>query len=92
MNNLSVGQRLAILVGLPLAIIVLMVIASLSSFAKINAGVGEIYDKRVVPLTVLKKVNDAYAIDMVTAINKATIGMMTPREAHAPEARASRRP
>jgi methyl-accepting chemotaxis protein len=83
MNNLSVGQRLAILVGLPLAIIVLMVIASLSSFAKINAGVGEIYDKRVVPLTVLKKVNDAYAIDMVTAINKATIGMMTPREAHA---------
>jgi len=82
MNNLSVGQRLTILVALPLAVIVLLVIASLSSFAKINAGVGHIYDDRVIPLTVLKKVNDAYAIDVVTAINKATIGMMTPREAY----------
>ena len=81
MNNLSVGQRLAILVGLPLAIILIIVVSSLSSFAKINAGVGEIYDSRVVPLTELKKVNDAYGIDMVTAINKATIGMMTPAEA-----------
>jgi methyl-accepting chemotaxis protein len=58
-----------------------MVISSLASFAKINAGVGHIYDDRVVPLTALKKVNDAYAIDVVTAINKANIGMMTPREA-----------
>jgi methyl-accepting chemotaxis protein len=81
MKNLSVGQRLAILVALPLAVILLMVVSSLASFARINAGVGEIYDERVVPLTELKKVNDAYAIDMVTAINKATIGMMTPREA-----------
>ncbi len=82
MKNLSVGQRLAILVALPLAVILLMVISSLASFAKINAGVGHIYDDRVVPLTLLKKVNDAYAIDVVTAINKANIGMMTPREAY----------
>jgi len=82
MNNLSVGQRLAILVALPLAIILVIVVSSLSSFAKINAGVGVIYDARVVPLTELKKVNDAYGIDMVTAINKATIGMMTPAEAY----------
>jgi methyl-accepting chemotaxis protein len=82
MNNLSVGQRLAILVGLPLAVILLMVIVSLSSFAKINAGATSLYDDHVVQLIELKKVNDAYAIDMVTAINKATIGMMTPREAH----------
>ena len=83
MNNLSVGQRLAILVALPLAVILIIVVSSLNSFSKINAGVGEIYDARVVPLTELKKVNDAYGIDMVTAINKATIGMMTPAEAYA---------
>lgn len=83
MNNLSVGQRLAILVGLPLAIILLLVIASLMSFAKINAGAKSLYDDHVVHLIELKKVNDAYAIDMVTAINKATIGMMTPKEAYA---------
>lgn len=83
MNNLNVGQRLAILVALPLAVILIIVVVSLNSFAKINAGVGQIYDARVVPLTELKKVNDAYGIDMVTAINKATIGMMTPAEAYA---------
>src|SRR5262249_12834628 len=83
MNNLSVGQRLAILVALPLAVILVIVVSSLNSFSKINAGVGQIYDARVVPLTELKKVNDAYGIDMVTAINKATIGMMTPAEAYA---------
>ncbi|MFT3929482.1 MAG: methyl-accepting chemotaxis protein [Spongiibacteraceae bacterium] len=81
MNNLSVGQRLAILVALPLAVILIIVVSSLHSFAKINAGVGEIYDARVVPMIELKMVNDAYGIDMVTAINKATIGMMTPAEA-----------
>jgi methyl-accepting chemotaxis protein len=82
MSNLSVGQRLSILVGLPLAAILLIVVSSLAAFARINAGVGQIYDARVVPLTELKKVNDAYGIDMVMAINKATIGMMTPAEAY----------
>jgi methyl-accepting chemotaxis protein len=81
MKNLSVGQRLAILVGLPLAVILLMVISSLTSFSTINAGVGRIYDDRVVPLAMLKQVNDAYAVDVVTAVNKATVGMMTPDEA-----------
>ncbi len=90
MNNMSVGQRLAILVALPLVVILVIVVSSLSSFAKINAGVGQIYDARVVPLTELKKVNDAYGIDMVTAINKATIGMMTPAEAYALLTRAEK--
>src|SRR5690606_28173564 len=82
MKNLSVGQRLAMLVALTLAVSLLVVVTSGLSFAKINAGAGALYDGRVVPLIMLKKVNDAYAIDMVTAINKATIGMMTPREAY----------
>lgn len=81
MNKLSVGQRLAILVALPLAVILILVISSLSSFSSINAGVGRIYDARVVPLTQLKIVNDAYAATVVDAINKTDRGMMTPMEA-----------
>jgi len=81
MKHLSVGQRLAILVGLPLAVILLLVIFSLTSFARINAGIGRLYDEEVVPLTLLKKANDAFAVDVVTAINKANAGMMTPDEA-----------
>src|SRR5690625_7923774 len=81
MNKLSVGQRLTILVALPLAVILVLVVSSLSSFSSINAGVGRIYDARVVPLAQLKIVNDGYAATVVDAINKTDRGMMTPAEA-----------
>ncbi|MEE8058249.1 MAG: methyl-accepting chemotaxis protein [Pseudomonadales bacterium] len=80
MNKLSVGQRLAILVGVPLAIIILLVISSLSSFSVINQGVGSIYDDRVVPLTQLKGMMDGYTI-IINAINKADNGLKNPNEA-----------
>lgn len=80
MNKLNVGQRLTILVGVPLAIIVLLVVSSLSSFSTINAGVGRIYDDRVVPLTQLKAVMDGYT-NITNAINKADNGLKNPNEA-----------
>ena len=80
MNKLSVGQRLAALVGVPLIIIILLVISSLSSFSKINIGIGRIYDDRVVPLTQLKSVNDGYT-NIINAINKADNGLKNPDEA-----------
>ncbi|HUH36460.1 MAG TPA: methyl-accepting chemotaxis protein [Spongiibacteraceae bacterium] len=80
MNKLSVGQRLGLLVGLPLAVILLLVISSLSSFSAINQGVGRIYDDRVVPLAALKRVNDGYT-GIINAINKADNGLQVPRVA-----------
>lgn len=80
MNKLSVGQRLALLVGVPLAIIILLVWSSLSSFATINSGVGRIYDDRVVPLTQLKSIMDGYTL-IINAINKADNGLKNPGEA-----------
>lgn len=80
MNKLSVGQRLAILVAVPLIIIVSLVISSLSSFSVINQGVGRIYDDRVVPLTQLKSMMDGYTI-IINAINKADNGLKNPDEA-----------
>ncbi|MET0377999.1 MAG: methyl-accepting chemotaxis protein, partial [Spongiibacteraceae bacterium] len=81
MNNLSVGQRLTVLVGLPLLMIVLLVIVSLSSFSKINAGIGRIYDDRVVPMIILKGASEAYSVQVIDAVNKANAAMLTPREA-----------
>jgi methyl-accepting chemotaxis protein len=81
MNNLSVGQRLAILGGLPLAVIILLVIVSLTGFSKINASIGRIYDDRVVPMTELQKAADAYAVQVIDAVNKTNAAMMTPGEA-----------
>lgn len=80
MNKLSVGQRLAALVAVPLAIIILLVIQSLSSFSTINAGVGRIYDDRVVPVTHLKAITDGYT-GIINAINKADNGLKNPNEA-----------
>lgn len=79
MNRLSVGQRLIALVTVPLIIIVLLVISSLSSFSTINAGVGRIYDDRVVPLTQLKAIMDGYT-SIINAINKADNGLLNPSE------------
>lgn len=80
MNKLNVGQRLAALVAVPLIIIILLVISSLSSFSTINNGVGRIYDDRVVPLSQLKKVMDGYT-NIINAINKADNGLKNPDEA-----------
>src|SRR5690606_33876616 len=81
MNNLSVGQRLTILSALPLAVIVLLVILSLTGFSKINAGIGRIYDDRVVPMTQLQQASDAYTVQILSAVNKANAAMLTPAEA-----------
>jgi methyl-accepting chemotaxis protein len=80
MNKLSVGQRLSVLVLLPLIIIALLIVSSLSAFSNINAGVGRIYDDRVVPLEQLKSVFDSYT-DIINAINKADNGLINPDEA-----------
>ncbi len=80
MNKLSVGQRLTILVAVPLIIIALLVASSLSSFSVINQGVGRIYDDRVVPLTQLKGMMDGYTA-IINAINKADNGLKFPDEA-----------
>lgn len=80
MKNLSVAQRLILLVGIPLIIIILLVVSSLSSFSVINASVGRIYDDRVVPLTQLKSISDGYTT-IIHAINKADNGLKTPDNA-----------
>ena len=80
MKKLSVGQRLFVLVTVPLIIILLLVISSLSSFSTINSGVGRIYDDRVMPLTQLKSVMDGYTA-IINSINKADNGLLNPNEA-----------
>lgn len=80
MNKLSVGQRLSVLVTVPLIIILLLVVSSLSSFSTINNGVGRIYDDRVLPLTQLKRVMDGYTV-IINSINKADNGLVNPDEA-----------
>lgn len=81
MNKLNVGQRLAIILGLPLIVLMLIVALSVSLFSQINQGVERIYDDRVTPMVQLKKINDAYNL-VNNALNKADNGLLLPNEAY----------
>jgi len=70
MNKLNVGQRLAIILGLPIIVLISIVVLSVGTFAKINDGIARIYDDRVEPLLQLKQINDAYSSLVIDAINK----------------------
>lgn len=71
MKNFNVTIRLAILIVLPLIALLLIAGLSIRGFGEINAGIGRIYDDRVVPLAQLKSIADDYAVLVIDAINKA---------------------
>lgn len=80
MSNVSVVQRLILMVAVSLGMIILLVTTSLIAFSKINDGVGRIYDDRVVPLVHLKQISDGYRI-IINAVNKADNGILDPNDA-----------
>ncbi len=82
MRKLNVGQRLILILGLPLTVLVLTIMLSINLFSQINEGVERIYDDRVTPMVQLKKINDAYN-QVINAINKADNGLILPNEAYA---------
>lgn len=81
MSKLTVVQRLFIILGLPLVVMIGLVVLSLSLFSSINNGIERIYDQRVTPMVQLQKVNDAYSNTILNAINKADNGLLLPNEA-----------
>lgn len=81
MKDFTVSVRLGALVVLPLMALVLIVALSIKDFGDINAGIGRIYDDRVVPLAQLKSIADDYAVLVIDAINKADHNIISPSEA-----------
>ena len=81
MKDITVTARLGILVVLPLMALLLIVGLSIRGFGEINAGIGRIYDDRVVPLAQLKAIADDYAVLVIDAVNKADHSIITPAEA-----------
>ena len=79
-NKLNVGQRLAVLIAVPLAIIVLLTISSLSLFSSVNQRVSHIYDNRIVPLSQLQNISDGYTA-IIHVINKADKNLISPNKA-----------
>ena len=81
MKSLTVTARLGVLIVLPLIALLLIVGLSIKGFGDINAGIGRIYDDRVVPLVQLKAIADDYAVLVIDAVNKADHNIISPPEA-----------
>ncbi len=80
MNSINVTHRLLALVILPLLAILALLGLALNGFSRIDAGVGQLYDDRVVPLQQLKRISDLYAVNIIDAVNKADHGLLGKQE------------
>lgn len=81
LNRLSIRTKLTLSSLLPLLSIALLIFVSLAGLKKADAGVGRIYEDRVIPLEDLKSIADNYAVFVIDAVNKANLGIMTAPEA-----------
>ncbi len=80
-SNFNIRTKLILNSLLPLLSISIIIFISLSGLKKADAGVGRIYEDRVVPLEDLKTIADNYAVYVIDAVNKADVGIMTEQEA-----------
>ncbi|MDB9312074.1 methyl-accepting chemotaxis protein [Spirulina sp. CS-785/01] len=73
--------KIQVFTAIPAGLLVVVGVVSVMGFLAINRQIQTIYDDRVVPLTQLKVVSDAYAVSIVDATHKAEAGTMTLNEA-----------
>ncbi|MBM5572409.1 MULTISPECIES: methyl-accepting chemotaxis protein [Deefgea] len=78
--KISIKQRIIYTVLFLSMLLVLMGGMGLYNLNEVNRSLKTVYEDRVVPLKQLKLVADAYAVNMVDAMNKANAGMLTAEE------------
>ncbi|WP_052700687.1 MCP four helix bundle domain-containing protein [Methylocucumis oryzae] len=83
LGHLSIKTRLLGLVFL--LCILQLVIGGMGWYGikQSNLGLATVYQDRVVPLKQLKQIADAYAVDIIDAVNKTNAGIFTAEEASA---------
>jgi methyl-accepting chemotaxis protein len=91
LNDTRISTRLALGFALMVALTLAMAGFGLLQTRMANASVGAIYAERVVPLQHLKAVSDMYAVNIIDAANKASRGLLEPKQALAGVEEASRR-
>jgi methyl-accepting chemotaxis protein len=81
LKNVSIQGKMMISGAVVLVLMVTLGVSSLISMVKIQSGFEAAYNDRVVPLTQLKLVADAYAVAIVDATHKVAFGGFTKAEA-----------
>ncbi|WP_457807945.1 methyl-accepting chemotaxis protein [Kushneria sp. EE4] len=79
-RDLSISKQIGL--GFLVAVVFLVLSGVLNSLSlrSVNDTMGSLYYDRVVPLKDLKVISDAYAVDVIDAVNKANAGLMTAEE------------
>ncbi|MBF5055720.1 methyl-accepting chemotaxis protein with syntaxin/epimorphin coiled-coil domain [Alcanivorax sp. 521-1] len=80
-RNLSIGKQLGLSIFVAVLFLVVSGVMSSYSLRNVNDTMRSLYNDRVVPLRGLKTISDAYAVNVVDAVNKANGGLITAAEA-----------
>ena len=80
-RSLSVRARLVLAFGVLFVLLVVNGAVGLRSLHIVEANGEAIYNDRIVPLDQLKRIADAYAVDVIDAVNKANAGRMSAEDA-----------
>ena len=81
LQRLKIGPRLALAFLIPIALLVVNGLIGVQSLKSVHNGLTTVYNDRVVPLRQLKVIADAYAVNVIDAVNKANAGLFTAEEA-----------
>lgn len=74
MKNLSISVKLFLLIGIISIIIIIIGIIGIINLKKTNNSLEIVYNESVIPITQLKKVADAYSLNVIDATNKLRNG------------------
>ncbi len=77
---MTVKSRLLLALGLPVLLLAIVLVTSFRGLGNINDNVISLHDDRVVPLKQLKLVADAYAVQVIDAVNKGNAGLFSAAE------------
>ncbi len=80
-KNMKISTKFGLGFLVPVIFLLINGVVGIQSLSSVDAGLSTVYNDRVVPLQSLKRIADAYAINVIDAVNKANAGIMSAEEA-----------
>ena len=80
MGRFTLATRLYVILGGLFLLAALLGALGLRSLAQSHHGIQALYQDRVVPISGLKLIADAYAVNIIDAVNKANAGIFSPEQ------------
>ena len=80
-KSTTISLRLILAFAVPLVLLVILGSQSYFSVRAMHQHIDTLYDDRIVPLTELKLIADAYAVNVIDAVNNANAGVFTAEQA-----------